>query len=83
MPSVTAAVERPTGGCFGFAKPEDESRKREAEAVAEIAKFAMGKSINLITTEGSGELLPVSKSDLVWVMVPVAVDSGCCKHVTP
>ena len=27
--------------------------------------------------------MPVTNGPLVWIQVPVAVDSGCCRHVTP
>ena len=39
--------------------------------------------VNLITSsQATGPLLAVEK-EMVWVQVPIAVDSGACAHVTP
>ena len=40
-------------------------------------------SINLFIQEPQNLIMPVTDKELVWIQVPIAVDSGCCRHVTP
>ena len=39
--------------------------------------------MNLITSSHATGLLLAVEKELVWVQVPIAVDSGACVHVTP
>ena len=61
---------------------EPESVEKFLQKKAQLMNNSIG-SINLFTREPQSMIMPVTNGPLVWIQVPVAVDSGCCRHVTP
>ena len=65
-----------------FYNPETQSLSGFLEQRAKLMS-ANVSSISLFTTDEQRAVMPVTSDAKVWIQVPVAVDSGSCRHVTP
>ena len=64
-------------------KQKDAEKNRVDEVISHTGPIDFNQSINLITAIDNSDNQVNAVSEMVWVQIPCAVDSGACAHVTP